>query len=107
MSFGNHSKPITSDQSLPRSAGRIVGQKSHWIDSTLSGGMYFKVQVRPGTKARAAHFGNLFPLRYFLTLLHQNPAVVGIDSLCTVCMGNFHQIAVAAVVPLSIGNHPV
>ncbi len=56
MSFGNHSKPITFDQSLPRSAGRIVGQKSHWIDSTLSCGMNFKVQVRSGTEAGAAHF---------------------------------------------------
>ena len=62
MSFANHSKLITSDQSLPRSAGGIIWQKSHWIDSTLSGGMNFKVQVRPGTKAGAAHFGNLFPL---------------------------------------------
>src|SRR4028118_366532 len=107
MSFGNHSKPITSDQSLPRSAGRIVGQKSHWIDSTLSCGMNFKVEVRPGTKACAAHFRNLFALSDSLTLLHQNSAVVGIDSLCAVWMGNFHQIPVATVIPLSIGNHPV
>ena len=62
------------------------------------------MQVRAGTEAGAAHFSDLLALIDLFAFPHQKPVVMGVEGRTPIWMGNFNQIAIAAIVPLSVGD---
>ena len=68
--------------------------------------VHFEVYMGAGGAAAGAHQGNRLPLAHEIAGLDQIFLIVGVACHQPIAVGDFHHLAVAAVVPAGKGNYP-
>ena len=106
LSVTGISSELALDSDLIADLLGLLWQELQRVDRSAANRKNFEVQMGPRAATCTAHLRDHGPLLNHLPYAHEYSTVVGVAAAGPICVPQFHEVAVAAIVPASHHNLP-